>query len=169
MHSSTKLHLINKLNSNREHAHFECCGFEPWSGQTKDYKMGGHFNIGHYYVLHMHLSNFLQYLIDSIGGVMVSVLALSVVDRGFEPWSGQTKDYKMAGHFNIGHYYVLHMHLSNFLQYLIDSIGGVMVSVLALSVVDRGFEPWSGQTKDYKTDICCFTAKHAAFSSKSKD
>jgi hypothetical protein len=94
MHSSTKLHLINKLNSNREHAHFECCGFEPWSGQTKDYKMGGHFNIGHYYVLHMHLSNFLQYLIDSIGGIMVSVLALSVVDRGFEPWSGQTKDYK---------------------------------------------------------------------------
>ena len=29
-------------------------------------------------------------------------------------------------------------------------IGGVMVSVLASSVVDRGFKPWSGQTKDYK-------------------
>ena len=26
-----------------------------------------------------------------------------------------------------------------------------MVSVLASSVVDRGFEPRSGQTKDYKT------------------
>ena len=24
-----------------------------------------------------------------------------------------------------------------------------MVSMLALSVVDHGFEPWSGQTKDY--------------------
>jgi hypothetical protein len=33
-----------------------------------------------------------------------------------------------------------------------DPIGGVMVSMLASSVVDRGFEPWSGQTKDYKID-----------------
>jgi hypothetical protein len=30
-----------------------------------------------------------------------------------------------------------------------NRIGGVMVSVLASSVVDRGFEPWSGQTKDW--------------------
>ena len=29
-----------------------------------------------------------------------------------------------------------------------DRIGGVMVSVLALSAVDRRFEPRSGQTKD---------------------
>jgi hypothetical protein len=36
-----------------------------------------------------------------------------------------------------------------------NRIGGVMVSVLAWSVVDRGFEPWLGQTKDFKTDICC--------------
>ena len=44
-----------------------------------------------------------------------------------------------------------------------------MVSVLASSVVDSGFEPWSGQTKDYKIDICCFSAKHAALRRKSKD
>ena len=31
-----------------------------------------------------------------------------------------------------------------------DRIGGVMISVLASSAVDRGFEPRSGQTKDYK-------------------
>ena len=31
-----------------------------------------------------------------IGGVIVSVYASSVVDRGFEPRSGQTKDYKMC-------------------------------------------------------------------------
>ena len=37
-----------------------------------------------------------------------------------------------------------------------------MVSLLASSVVDRGFEPSSGQTKDYKIRICCFSAKHAA-------
>jgi hypothetical protein len=29
-----------------------------------------------------------------------------------------------------------------------NRIGGVIVSVLASSVVDRGFEPWSGQTKE---------------------
>jgi hypothetical protein len=36
------------------------------------------------------------------------------------------------------------------------------VSVLALSVVDRGFERQSGQSKDYKAGIYCFYAKHAA-------
>ena len=41
--------------------------------------------------------------------------------------------------------------------------------VLASSAVDRGFEPWSGQTKDYEIGICCFSTKHAAFRSKSKD
>ena len=44
-----------------------------------------------------------------------------------------------------------------------------MISVLALSAVDRGFEPRSGQTKDYKISICCFSAKHAALRRKSKD
>jgi hypothetical protein len=48
-------------------------------------------------------------------------------------------------------------------------IGRVMVSVLASSEVDRGFEPRSGQTKDYKIGICCFTAKHAALRRKIKD
>ena len=48
-------------------------------------------------------------------------------------------------------------------------IGGVMVSVLASSVVDHGFEPRSGQTKNYKIGICCFSGKHAAFRRKSKD
>ena len=44
-----------------------------------------------------------------------------------------------------------------------------MVSVLASSAVDRGFEPHLGQAKDYKIDICCFSAKHAALRRKSKD
>ena len=48
-------------------------------------------------------------------------------------------------------------------------MGGVMVSVLASSVVDRGFEPRSGQTKYYKIGICCFSAKHTASRRKSKD
>jgi hypothetical protein len=44
-----------------------------------------------------------------------------------------------------------------------------MISVFVLSVVDRGFEPQWGQTKDYKIGICCFSAKHAALRRKSKD
>jgi hypothetical protein len=44
-----------------------------------------------------------------------------------------------------------------------------MVSMLTSSAVDRGFEPWSGQTEDWKIGMCCFSAKHAALSSKSKD
>ena len=39
-----------------------------------------------------------------------------------------------------------------------NHIGGVIVSVLASSAVDRGFKPQSGQTKDYKIGICCFSA-----------
>ena len=50
-----------------------------------------------------------------------------------------------------------------------NRIGGVIISVLASSAVDRGFEPRSGQTKDYKIGICCFSTKHAALRRKSKD
>ena len=48
-------------------------------------------------------------------------------------------------------------------------IGGVMVSVLASSVVNGAFEPRSGQTKGYQIGICCFSAKHAELRRKSKD
>ena len=48
-------------------------------------------------------------------------------------------------------------------------IGGVMVTVLASSAVDRVFEPRSSQTKDYAIGICCFSAKHAVLRKKSKD
>ena len=37
-----------------------------------------------------------------------------------------------------------------------DRIGGVMVSVFTSSAVDRGFEPQSGQIKDYYICIYCF-------------
>jgi hypothetical protein len=36
-------------------------------------------------------------------------------------------------------------------------------------VVYCRFEPWSGQAKDYEIGICCFSAKHVALRSKSKD
>ena len=77
---------------------------------------------------------------------MVSVLVPSVVDRGFVPRSGQTKDYVVFGF-----------------------VGDVMVSVLVPSVVDRGFVPRSGQTKDYEIGICRFSFKHVELRRKKKD
>jgi hypothetical protein len=53
---------------------------------------------------------------------------------------------------------------NNFL--LLMSFGVVMVSVLASSVVVRGFEPGSGYTKYYEIGICCFSTKHATLRSK---
>jgi hypothetical protein len=49
-----------------------------------------------------------------------------------------------------------------------NRIGGVMVSMLTSSAIDRVFEPRLGQTIDYKLIICCISAKHAALRSKSK-
>ena len=50
-------------------------------------------------------------------------------------------------------------HAEIFVWKILKRIGDVMVSVLASSVVDCGFEPYSGQTKDYEIGICCFSAK----------
>jgi hypothetical protein len=44
-----------------------------------------------------------------------------------------------------------------------------MVSVLVPSAVDRGFDPRSGQSKEYKFGICCFSAKIAVLMSKNTD
>lgn len=37
-----------------------------------------------------------------------------------------------------------------------------MVNTLESSAVDRGFDLRSGQTKDYKTGISCFSSEHAS-------
>ena len=47
-------------------------------------------------------------------------------------------------------------------QFYMNRIGGEMVSVLASSAVDRGFEARKGQNKDYEIGICCKSVKHAA-------
>jgi len=46
----------------------------------------------------------------------------------------------------------------------VNCIGGVMVSMLTFSAIDCG-----GQTKNYKIGICCFSTKHTALRSKSRD
>ena len=43
-------------------------------------------------------------------------------------------------------------------HFLRPQICGVIVSVLGASVVDRGFESRSGQTKDYEIGICYLSA-----------
>ena len=52
--------------------------------------------------------------------------------------------------------------------FYVNSIGGVIISMLTSSVVDRGFEPLSGQTKNKKNGICWFSARHAILRRKSK-
>jgi hypothetical protein len=49
---------------------------------------------------------------------------------------------------------------------VINLISGVMVSVLASSAIDHGFELRSGQTKDYKIGFCCISAMHASLRRK---
>jgi hypothetical protein len=51
----------------------------------------------------------------------------------------------------------------------INHLIGVIVSVLVLGDVYLRFEQWSVLTKDYKIDICCFSANHTALRRKSKD
>jgi thiamine biosynthesis protein ThiC len=109
---------------------------------------------------------------------MVSMLASSTVDRGFEPRSGQTKDYKLGicqvnlqwdddVRFVLDQHTELDFDSASSLKQqsagrhvaplehiiLIPSqpalLDGVIVSLLASSVVDRGFVLRSGQTKDY--------------------
>ena len=50
-----------------------------------------------------------------------------------------------------------------------NRMGDLMANVLASSAVDRGLDARSGQTKDYKIGIYCFSAKHAELRRKSKD
>ena len=45
--------------------------------------------------------------------------------------------------------------LTNICFYWLVLTCDVMVSLVALSTVDHGFKPWSGQTKDYKIGMCC--------------
>ena len=51
----------------------------------------------------------------------------------------------------------------------LNHIGGVMVSVLTSSAIDREFKPRSGQPKNHKIGICCFSDKHPPLGRKSKD
>ena len=68
--------------------------------------------------------------------------------------------------------YRTHSYLRQFNIYNIkktNRIVGVIVSVLALNVVDWWFKLRWGRSKYYKIGICCFCTKHTALRRKSKD
>jgi hypothetical protein len=56
-----------------------------------------------------------------------------------------------------------------FVPILTPTSAALMVSVFALSVVDRGIEPLWGQTKNYEIGICCFSGKHSELKEKIKN
>jgi hypothetical protein len=58
--------------------------------------------------------------------------------------------------------YIFHDNLSR-------SMFSKIHSVFTSNAVDRGFEPQSGQTRNYQIGICGFPSKHALLSRKSKD
>ena len=58
--------------------------------------------------------------------------------------------------------------ISDCFFFIIYCISGVIVSMLVSIVVDHGFKPQSGQTKNNEIGICFFSAKHAILMSKSK-
>ena len=57
----------------------------------------------------------------------------------------------------------IHQYIYGF-RCFVNRMGGVMVRRACLEC-----EPRSGQTKDYKIGICCYSAQHAALNSRSKD
>lgn len=50
-----------------------------------------------------------------------------------------------------------------------DHIGGATLSVLTSCVMGHEFKAWSGQTKNHRIGICCFSdIKYAVLRGKSK-
>lgn len=39
------------------------------------------------------------------------------------------------------------------------TLGDVMVSALTSNIINDGFDPWSGETKDYQSGICNLSAE----------
>ena len=66
---------------------------------------------------------------------------------------------------NCSHFIYIYCHSDNKFCVCSNRIGGVLVSVLASSAVDRG----SCRIKDNIISICCFSPKHAVLRKKNKD
>ena len=91
--------------------------------------------------------------------------------KGIQMINSSVKEFDPVkiGRFGLGFKSVFHITGWYKCQHQYNRISDVMVSLLASSAVDRGFEPRSVQTKDYNTGICYFSTKDAALKRKSKD
>ena len=78
------------------------------------------------------------------------------------------KNVKQNSYRGLYWYWLLFNDIMNIVCYMMNHIDGVMVGVFTVSVIDCGYEPRSGQTKDYEIGICCFFAKHAALRRKQR-
>ena len=63
--------------------------------------------------------------------------------------------------------YITYIYLA--LITIMKHVGGNMIIVIASSALDRGFDKQSRQTNDYHIGMCCLSAKHTSFRSRSKD
>jgi hypothetical protein len=108
------------------------------------------------------------------------VFTASAVAGGFEPRWGKTKDYRTGiccfsnalifMYIYKGRSKTISKYCNFVLQRNLREIfTRLKHSVFTASAVAGGFEPRWGKTKDYRTGICCFSAKHAALMIKSKD
>ena len=113
----------------------------------------------------MHIHGFCSKLSNQIYcSLLHSIHDLGLFDldiKGVFAFLDQTTMSMMNIHVSICNL-IIHVLRCNFclifiFQYVNNCISGVMVSVLV-----SWFEPQSGQTKDYKIGICCFSAKHTA-------
>jgi hypothetical protein len=113
---------------------------------------------------------------------MVNVLAPRVVDRGFDPRSSQTTTFPTYSFLfetclrllSEGTTYPTYSLLFETCLRLLSEgttyptysllFETCLRNVLAPRVVDRGFDPRSSQTKDYKLGICtcCFSPRHTS-------
>ena len=64
--------------------------------------------------------------------------------------------------------YVMGIYYNNNISFFYD-IDGIMIVMLASSAVSHGFDPQACQINDNKISTCCFSAKHTALRSISKD
>jgi hypothetical protein len=102
-----------------------------------------------------------------IGGVMSNMLASSVVDRRS---IGGVMYNMLASSVRVDRRFIGGVMLNMLASSVVDRrfIGSVMFNMLASIVVDRRFEPRSGQIEDYEIDMCCFSVLHAALKRNSK-
>ena len=61
-----------------------------------------------------------------------------------------------------------HCHIIFYFKTVCNRIGGILVTMLALSALEQGQELWSGQTKYHEIGICCLYSEHTVIRSKNK-